>query len=243
MSPPRRPWARRLVAAGLLATAALLSGCVYLRLLELKLQLGRFDEHFTLQTTDGLALICLHPVVRSGDVRWLGIKSESIQQVGHAAQWRIRWVKQLPAGETEAVEYDIVVDLTFTDDRLTRLSIPERYFAVMPKDFLVGVVKSLGRGRVDAGGKRIEATVTAAAVAATRPRLPALHRLLGRPTETKTDGPRTTVRYRYVPATKESAAGIFDMHLTFDTATGELRRWQGFTPVGRIGFDFPATTP
>ncbi len=243
MSPPRRPRARRLLAVGLLAAVAFLGGCVYLRLLELKLQLGRFDEHFTLHTTDGLALACLRPVLRPDDVRWLGIKPESVRQIGQATHWRIRWVKQLPPGETEAVDYDIVVDLTFTADRLSRLSIPERYSAVMPKDFLVGVIKSLGRGRIDTGGKRVDASVTSAAVAATRPRLPALHRLLGRPTETRTDGPHTTVRYRYVPATQEPAAGIFDMHLTFDTATGELRRWQGFTPVGRIGFDFPATAP
>ncbi len=243
MKSPRRLWVRRLFAFGLVAFAALLGGCVYLRLLELKNQLGRFDDHFTLHTGDGLALTCLKPVLLTADVRWLGLKPESVKQVGQAALWRIRWVKQLPPGVTEPIEYDIVLDLNFTEDRLTRLAIPERYFAVMPKDFLVGVIKSVGRGRVDTGGKRVESTVSAAAVAAARPRLPALHRLLGRPTESKIDGPHTLVRYRYVPATQEPGAGLFDMHLTFDTASGELRRWQGFTPVGRIGFDFPATTP
>jgi hypothetical protein len=41
-----------------------------------------------------------------------------------------------------------------------------------------------------------------------------------------------------VPATKESRAGVFDMQLTFDTKSGELLKWQGITPVGKIGFDF-----
>jgi hypothetical protein len=30
------------------------------------------------------------------------------------------------------------------------------------------------------------------------------------------------------------------MRLTFDTKSGELLKWQGVTPVGRIGFDFSA---
>ncbi len=243
MSLPRRPWARRLLAVGLLAGATLLAGCVYLRLLELKGQLARFDEHFSLDTGDGLALTFLTPLLQPGDVRWLGLKPESVQAVGQAARWRIRWVKQLPPGVTESIEYDIVLDLTFTGDRLTRLSIPERYFAVMPKQFLVGVIRSAGRGRVDTGGKRIDATVSSAALAATRPRLAALDRLLGQPTERTVDGPVTVVRYRYIPATREPGAGIFDMQLSFDTSSGELRRWQGFTPVGRIGFDFPANSP
>jgi hypothetical protein len=43
-----------------------------------------------------------------------------------------------------------------------------------------------------------------------------------------------------MPSTKEAGAGVFDMHLTFDTKTGELVKWQGLTPVGKIGFDFSA---
>ena len=42
------------------------------------------------------------------------------------------------------------------------------------------------------------------------------------------------------PFELESRAGVFDMHLTFHTQSGELLKWQGFTPVGKIGFDFTA---
>ena len=78
-------------------------------------------------------------------------------------------------------------------------------------------------------------------MAAARPKLPAIDQLLGRPSEERVDGPRTIVRYRYVPATPEVPAGVFEMQLTFDTQSGELLKWQGFTPVGRIGFNFPPT--
>ncbi len=235
---PRNPSRRWLLALGVAALTLLLSGCVYLRLLELKQQLGKFDDFFVLHTSDGLALICQSPVLRTSDVRWIGLKPEHTKKLGHAEQWQVRWVKQLPEGVTEKLEFDITLELGFADDKLTRVAIPERYFAVMPKTFLVGVIKSLGKGKIDKSSKRIDSTVSSAEIAAARPKLPAIDKLLGVPSEEREEGENTVVRYRYVPATKESRAGVFDMHLTFHTKSGELLKWQGFTPVGRIGFDF-----
>ena len=237
--PSPRP-VRVVPALALAALALLLSGCVYLRLLEVKQQLGKFDQFFALQTHDGLAIVCHTPVLRSADLRWIGLSPEHTRKLGHAEQWQVRWVKQLPAGITEKTQFDIVLELSFANDKLSRVAIPERYFAVMPKTFLSGVIKSLGRGKIDKAGRKIEAEVSAAEIAAARPRLPAIDKLLGAPSEERVEGETTIVRYRYVPATKESRAGVFDMHLTFQTDSGELLKWQGFTPVGRIGFDFTA---
>lgn len=234
---PRSP---RWRAVGVAVLALLLSGCVYLRLLEVKQQLGKFDQYFGLQTADGLAIVCHTPVLRTDDMRWIGLRPENVKRLGHAEQWQVRWVKQLPPGQTEKLEFDIVLELGFADNRLTRVAIPERYFAIMPKQFLVGVIKSLGQGRISKSNKEIAAAVSAAEIAAARPKLPAIDKLLGVPSEERVEGSTTIVRYRYVPSTKEANAGIFDMHLTFDTKSGELLKWQGFTPVGRIGFDFSA---
>lgn len=207
-------------------------------MLELKQQLGKFDQFFGLQTNDGLALVCHTPVLRTSDVRWIGLGPEKIRKLGHAESWQVRWVKELPEGVTEATQFDIVLELSFADDKLSRVAIPERYFAVMPKPFLIGVIKSLGRGKIDKAGKKIEAEVSAAEIAAARPSLPAIDKLLGVPSEEHVEGTTTIVRYRYTPVTKDARAGVFDMRLTFDTRSGELLKWQGFTPVGRIGFDF-----
>lgn len=233
----RRPTRLRLAFA-LAGVALLLGGCVYLRLLELKQQLGRFDRYFTLQTQEGVGLVCHEPVLTTDDVRWLGLAPEQTRKLGLAEHWQVRWVKQLPVGIAEPGRFDLVVDLGFTAGRLNRLTIPERYFAVMPKEFLVGVIRSLGRGRIDKSSKRIEAAVTAAEVAAARPKLPAIDKLLGRPSEEQVQGETTVLRYRYIPSTKESKAAVFDLHLTFNTATGELLRWHGRTPMGNIAFNF-----
>lgn len=238
MTPPARRSTRRWLACTVAGLALLLGGCVYLRLLELKKQLGQFDRYFALQTTEGVGIVCHEPVLTTADVRWIGLRPEQSKTLGRAELWQVRWVKQLPIGIAEPSQFDIIIDLGFADNHLTRVTIPERYFAVMPKEFLIGVIKSLGRGKIDKSQKKIEAAVSAAEIAAARPKLPSIDKLLGRPSEEREDGPNTILRYRYIPATKESRAGVFDMHLTFNTATGELLRWQGKTPIGNIGFNF-----
>ncbi|MEO5959632.1 MAG: hypothetical protein ABIZ49_01245 [Opitutaceae bacterium] len=242
MTRGHRPLLKRAILLPALALIALaLSGCVYLRLLELKRQFEQFDRHFRLQTDNGLRIVCETPVLLTADVRWIGLKPESTKRIGQAEQWQVRWVKQTAPEVKEAAIFDIVIELTFAGDKLTRVAIPEHYFALMPKAFLVDVLKSLGGGRVDKSGRKIEADVSAATVQAARPSLPDIDKLLGRPTEERIEGKETMVRYVYAPATKESRAGTFDMTLHFDTASGELLRWLGRTPIGKIGFNFAAT--
>jgi len=235
---------RRLaLAGGLAAMALLLGGCVYLRLLELKWQLDKFDQNFAVSTADGLAIVFHHPVMRTGDVRWFGAKPEHINQRGQAEHWHLRLVKELPPGITEPVKYDILLELSFADDRLTRVAVPEAYFAGIPKQFVLGVIRSLGRSRIEQGEKKIEATVGADTVAASRPRLATIDRLLGIPSEVRVEGPHTVRRYRFVPATTEPEPAAYDFTMTFDTATGDLRRWHSRTPVGGIGFKFDPPAP
>jgi hypothetical protein len=227
-------------AAGALALAAvtlLLGGCVYLRLLEVKRQLAQFDQHFVLHTEEGLKLICQTPVLLTDDIRWLGIRPETIKRLGRAEQWHVRWVKQLPPGVTDKGTFFIALDLTFADGKLTGIAIPETYFALLPKSFVIGVIKSLGGARVDKSHRSAEAAVADAAALA-RPDLPGIDKVLGQPTEERIEGGVAIQRYRYIPATTERGAGIFEMTLRFDNATGELLHWHGKTPMGNIAFDF-----
>lgn len=234
--------ARGGIAFGLAVVALLLGGCVYLRLLELKRQFAKFDQHFALQTDDGLRIIAQHPVLRIDDVRFIGLRPETTRTLGHAELWQVRWVKQLPPGTDEKSQFYIGLDLTFADGKLSGIAIPESYFAMLPKDFLIGVVRSLGGARVDKSSREVAAAVAAEEVRKARPNLPTVDKILGVPTEEREDGPHTIQRYRYVPATQETRAGSFEMILRYDTKSGELLHWQGRTPVGTIAFDFTGTS-
>jgi hypothetical protein len=238
----RGSW-KRAGAAGLMAVVALLlGGCVYLRLLELKHQIAAFDRNFTVQTDDGVRIVCEHPVLLSDDVRWIGLAPEQTKRVGQAEAWQVRWVKQLPPEVHEQGAFDIMIDLLFAEDKLTRVSIPERYFAVMKKSLLIDLLRSLGGAHVDKDRRSIEAQLASA-----RPDLPEIAKLLGEPTSRATEANHTVLRYRYVPVTTSrlARAAVFDMTLTFDSAHGQMLRWQGHTPVGDVGFNFeqPAEPP
>lgn len=223
-----------LAVAGM-AAALLLSGCVFIRLLELKHQLADFDRNFAVATDNGVRIICRNPVLLSEDIRWLGLAPEKVRKLGQAEAWQVRWVKQLPPGVHESGAFDIVIELFFADDKLTRVAIPERYFTLMPKQFLLDLIRSLGGAKVDRDRRSIEAQLAVA-----RPDLPAILKILGRPTAESSKEGQTIRRYRYVPAASAAAAhaAIFDMTVYFDDATGDLIRWQGRTPAGDIGFNF-----
>jgi hypothetical protein len=232
--------ARRLAALGLVALALLLSGCVYLRLLEFKRQLADFDRHFTLHTDNGLRLVCLTPVVLAEDFRWLGFTPESVTKIGQAEQWRIRWTKHLPPGATESDTHDIELELIFVAGKFTRLYIPERFFAFVPKPFFTGLLRSLGNASVDRSRRVAEVSFSQTERDALTARVMAttLAMLLGLPTQKTVTPTHTTLRYRYTPVPPESKNGVIDMTFTFDTTTGQLQLLNGRSPVGQLSFNF-----
>lgn len=225
------------LALGLVATF-LLGGCVYLRLLELKKQLGQFDRHFDLRTEDGVRILCRTPVLLADDVRWLGLLPETTKKIGSAEQWHIRWAKELPPGKKDTGSFYLALDLMFVEGKLSGVAIPESYFALLPKPFVLGVIKSLGGARVDKSKRVAEALVGSEQVALARPDLPNIDKVLGLPTEERVEGTQTIQRYRYVPVTKEPKPGVFEMTLRFDTKSGDLQHWHGRMPMGTIAFDF-----
>ncbi len=236
----------RISLAVILTGAVLvLSGCVYLRLLAFKRQLADFDRNFTLQTDDGLRLACHTPVVLAADFRWLGITPESLKSIGQSEQWHIRWKKELPPGATEKDAHDLEMELIFTDGKFARLSLPERYFALVPKPFFVGLLRGLGKAGVSQSKRLAEVSFTQAERDAITARVVAtsLAMLLGTPTEKTEETKHTTLRYRYTPIPPESKNGVIDMTFVFDTASGQLERLSGRSPVGQIGFNFQTPAP
>lgn len=235
------------MSAGALASLALLlSGCVYLRLLAFKHQLAAFDRHFTVDTRDGVHIGCLEPVLLNEDFRWLGFTPASTERLGESERWHVRWVKQLPPGVADPIVRDVEIDLLFTEGKLTRLLIPERYSAIIPKTFFVGLLRGVGTAQVDKASRLALARIVPAgdSASAGHVKAPELSAVLGPPSRQSIDGPRTLMAYRYVPTPAVARNGIFDLTFTFDTVTGQLLFLQGRSPVGQIAFNFePAPTP
>ena len=240
----RRPgkWRHVLVASGVVLTALLLGGCIYLRLLVLKHQLADFDRNFALTTQEGLRFTCLNPVLLSADLRWLGIVPEKTSRQGQNEQWHIHWVKEISSDTTapEPAAHDLELEVDFTENKFTGFFVAERYFAFIPKPFFVGVLRGLGNARIDRENRSVNAVIASSNPhAGRRPTLAALVALLGQPTERHQEGMVTRLRYRYLPPTPGTNNGDFDLLFTFDTA-GELQRLEGRSPVGKIALSFTA---
>ncbi len=232
------PHLRRAFAFLLLAAALLLSGCVYLRLLDLKKQFARFDEHFKADTTDGVRIECLDPVLYTDDVRWLGIYPETIATDGDSEKWRVRWLKEPPPGEPESAVYDVELEARFTDDRLTYVGIPERYFAFFPKELFVSLLRSTGGAKIDRSSRsaEVENTPDPKSPEIKPPTLDSIGGMLGRPNERSTRDGLEVFRYRYRAQTAEKKAKPIEVTFAFATTTGRMQTLKAKLPTGTINF-------
>ncbi len=235
----RRPrWRRAIAISFAVYLAVALSGCVYLRLLQLKNQFSRFDEHFQLTTDSGLQLRFLHPILLTSDLRWLGFEPANVSQLGTAEHWYLRWVKQPSAGAPGDGPFEIAFDLSFTGDRLSGLTLAEKYFALIPKDIVVAAIKSLGGAAVDEKKRSVQTSVSAPAGSAVFPTRQMVDAMLGRPTEESLENGRIVTRYRCVSADPTGKGKDLDLKLVFDPETGVLRQTVGRLPVGNIDLSF-----
>lgn len=238
---------RRLVlVASVVACALLLSGCVYLRLLQLKWQLADFDRHFAVESGDGLAVTFRNPVLLDEDVerffRWV---PEERTRVGRAERWRFRWVKPESRADGGRPPAEFVVELMFVNRKLVKFSAPETFFAAtIPKSLALAALRSLGDAKVDRKARRAESVIEPAdlQMAAADPFLSAagLREALGAPTvRSHVDGFEEW-RYEFAPASARQRAGdsgVVEVRFTLDPATERVRRMQGRTVFGAVVFD------
>lgn len=224
-------------ASVLVAAALLLSGCVYLRLLTLKNQLGSFEKNFAIESTDGILLICKDPVLLGDDLRWLGVEPKSIKKAADAETWHARWVKEPPAGVKEAVEYDVELFARLADRRVQSVQIPERYFEFFSKQLFLNLLRSTGAAQIDRDSRKAEVkTAETPETKATRPQFADIRKMLGAATEQTEENGQIRCMYRYRPDSPNGKGKPIEVTFGFDAASGELRRLTGKLPKGTVSF-------
>ncbi|MFA5058237.1 MAG: hypothetical protein WC485_09005 [Opitutaceae bacterium] len=223
-----RCWRAATLLGGALG-CLLLGGCIYLRLLEVKNQLADFDRYFETDLRDGLKLTCRTPVLLDEDMAFFHLAPESRQRVGVAERWHFRWVKDgtAPAGQSGSDE--IAMDLIFVNHRLTRVRLPERLFAFVPKHFFLTVVRAFGQAQIDREHRTARASVHEVLGPDKIPPPPTgqeLQAQLGAPIETQETPAGLIWRYAYKPASADQHAGRIEATFTLDPVTHNLRRIQ-----------------
>jgi len=230
---------RRLLACALLACSVFFSGCVYLRLLELKNQLAKFDEYFELDAHDGLKVTFKKPVLRDEDLEsFFGVKPESREHIGTADRWHFRFIKESAPEDLPGRTYEVKMDFLFTNHKLAKLVVPEELFALVPKSIAIAGMRGFGKARVDREKRsvagRVEEQVNFEVMEKSK-----LLASLGQPVETKGTEERPEWRYRFRSASGQQRFGQIDMTFRLDAATGIVRHVRGVLIAGTMDFDLP----
>jgi hypothetical protein len=241
-----RRFRRSIFLAGLAAVALVLSGCVYLRLLQLKLQLRDFEKNFAVATQEGLALTFNHPVLFDEDVEtffhWV---PDSRQRIGSAEKWHFAWVKHAAEPERGESSAEIAFDLYFNDHKLVKVVAPERFFAAtMPKSLALAALRSLGHANVDQKKRTADSTIGSAELqSAAADRFlseDGLLEALGKPTSIVTREGAVEWRYEFAPISSRQRfgdSGVVEVTFTLDAVTRKVRLMRGRTVFGSIVFD------
>jgi hypothetical protein len=208
----------------------LLGGCIYLRLLEFKNQLAHFDRYFEVDLRNGVRITCKKPVLLDEDMAFFKLAPESRKRVGIAERWHFRWVKANPGPGEDPQDYEVAVDFIFVDHKLTRVMLPERLFAFVPKHFFLTILRAFGQARIDKGKRTASTSVHEDFGPGTIP--PPLSgaelaTVLGAPEEKKETAAGVVWSYRYRRASSAQRSGRINIIFTLNPATQKVRRIQG----------------
>jgi hypothetical protein len=126
-----------------------ITGCVYLRLLEVKRQLSNFEDYFKIGNQHELTLICLKPVLLPEDVIWLTkLNPTSKEQTDQGELWRYIFEKRYSGPKNEDGNFDMPVSMLFLNGKLREVRLPERFSKVVSKALLIKMFKSMGSAKV-----------------------------------------------------------------------------------------------
>lgn len=242
MPAPPKPRSRFVPLLLIGAASLLLGGCVYLRLLEFKKQLGHFDENFVVLQTEDLSIRCLHPVLQSDDLRWLGAAPKTIVPHDGDEDWLVRWVKEPAPGSKEEFVYDMELAASFTDDRLTMARIPSRYLAYVSKDVILNMLHSTGTAKVNRDSHEAEAR-TAAPAATPMPNLGTIKAMMGEPTRRDNSPGLIIYFYRYRLDSENTSIKPVEISFTFGADNGQLLKFTARLPHGTLNYDFTPRGP
>ena len=239
---------RRFLLPFLVPALALgLSGCIYLRLLEVKYHLDTFDGYVAIKNHAGLSLIFLKPVLLKEDLLFLAKRyptqaEESLDET----RWQYLFLKQLPGGEKEDGAFDVPVDLLFQNNRLSTVTFPERFFENLPEPFIMAGLKALGRSEINVKARSAHSAVRSQDVLEPLniPRKQDVLRLLGRPSKEEREKTLLvlTYRYRLKPGKEDEKKGPAYgwTKLTFGAGSEDLLKAEARFAMVRLSMDFSA---
>jgi hypothetical protein len=161
-----------------------LSGCVYLRLLEVKNQLADFERNVRVGIDEGyFHLDFLNPVLLSEDFRYLTkLHPSRIEKLSQGYRWYLDF-RQTDTGDQSGKK--IIFRMTFNrKNKLSGWDFSPAFLEMAPAAFLEASIRSLGKGKVDEGRRQLKvAAEDLPKLAAAPPNRKRILEVLGPPAE------------------------------------------------------------
>lgn len=236
MKPTSLRWWAPLALGGLVLAS--LTGCVYLRLLEIKKQLQNFDQNFSIGGRTDLEIELKFPVLREKDVDYLiGGKPFSIEGTNEsiyhyefdmvrssATPDRSDFTAVVPSSATALPPlHHLSLQLGIKDGKMNKIVVPETFMLLFPRGVLVETLKSAANAEVYETKRMARARIQLPlSIDADLPSQTKTLFLLGEPFATESEGDGTVLLYRYRISHVTRPVPIF-ARLSFD-AKGLLRR-------------------
>ncbi len=219
----------------ILLLTAFLSGCVYWRLLQIKLQLNDFDEYFSLIVADDLTWHFKQPLLYSEDFVYLAkLQPSSILQEKSGEKWQLLFRKIDDQGELIKPEINYFFSLKFNhQQKLTDLSLSPKFLKMAPPEFLEASLRSLGGGDIIESKRQLKVSSDKMLkISAKLPKQTIIIKYLGPPLKKTEEDGLEVYFYRFLLQTAHIDEGyedraFSDLKLWFDKKTLELVKFGG----------------
>jgi hypothetical protein len=131
------------------------SGCFYLRMREVKNQLANFDKYYIVEDSKQLSISAKTPVLYPEDiVRIMRSEPTAKEQTKSRLHYDYILEKQYQAGKDEQGNYNIKMRFSFAGGKLNKVVIDKSFFAIIPKNVFIALLKSFGSAKIDVINRR-----------------------------------------------------------------------------------------
>lgn len=138
-----------------------LTGCVWLRLLEFRSQLGEFDDYFVTKINgEGFTLNFREPVLFSDDLIYLSkLEPSEKSKLQDTEYWLYDFKKVNANGRPVSPEVDIVFRLGFDSEKMMNSwTFSPIFLAMAPPQFLEMSLRGLGSSKIFRSKRQVKAT-------------------------------------------------------------------------------------
>jgi len=219
----------------ILLLSGVISGCVYWRLFQIKMQLNEFDKYFSVIAAEDFTWHFKQPLIYSADFTFLSkLQPSSIQSEPYGQKWRLLFRKIDEQGELTRPEVNYFFTLKFNQEQLlTDFSLSPLFLNMAPAKFLKASLRSLGSGNIYESRRQLKVSADKLLkISAQLPKQSKILQYFGQPLEKTEEDGLNVYSYHFRLETPHIEKGYEDralsvLKLWFDKSSKELVKFGG----------------